>query len=149
MKKIIFSICILFTLSGWSHEIRPAYLQIIQTNETSYEVYWKVPSMGDAVPMIQPVFPPFFTLEVLKLPNQIPGSVIYSYKLSSTESLQGKILTIDGLNKTLIDVLVSVTYLNGEKVTFMLQPDKDSSIIPGETSKMDVVKTYTKLGILC
>jgi hydrogenase/urease accessory protein HupE len=72
--------------------------------------------------------------------------VIYSYRISSTESLQGKILRIDGLNKTLIDVLVSVTYLNGEKVTFMLQPDKDSSIIPGETSKRDVIKTYTKLG---
>ena len=146
MKKIIFSICILFTLSGWSHEIRPAYLQIIQTSETTYEVYWKVPSMGDAVPMIQPVFPPFFTLEVLKLPNQIPGSVIYSYKLSSTESLQGKILRIEGLNKTLIDVLVSVAYLNGEKVTFMLQPDKGSSVIPGKTTKTDVIKTYAKLG---
>ena len=147
MKKIIFSICILFTLNSWSHEIRPAYLQIIQTSETIYEVFWKVPSMGDAVPKIQPVFPPFFTIEILKIPNQIPGSVIYSYKLTSDEPLQGKILTIDGLNKTLIDVLVNITYLNGEKVTFMLQPDRDSSVIPGKTTKMDVIKTYAKLGI--
>ena len=148
LKKIFIPfLFVLFTLSGWAHEIRPAYLQIIQTSETTYEVYWKVPSMGDAVPRIQPVFPAFFTIEVLELPNQIPGSVIYSYKLNSRESLQGKILRIEGLNKTLIDVLVSVTYLNGEKVTFMLQPDKDSSIIPGETGKMDVVKTYSQLGI--
>lgn len=147
MKKFIFSICILFTLSGWSHEIRPAYLQIIQISKNTYEVFWKVPSMGDAVPKIYPVFPPFFTVEELKSPNQIPGSVIYSYIISSEETLQGKILTIEGLNKTLIDVLVTVTYLNGEKVTLMLQPDKDSSIIPGETSTFDVIKTYSKLGI--
>jgi len=87
-KKIsVFIFFVLFTLNGWSHEIRPAYLQIIQTSETSYEVYWKVPSMGDAVPTIHPVFPPFFKVEELKRPNQIPGSVIYSYKITSKETL--------------------------------------------------------------
>lgn len=149
MKKKLFILLFLLSISfkGWSHEIRPAYLQIIQTSETTYEVFWKVPSMGDAVPKIHPVFPPFFTVEELKRPNQISGSVIYSYKISSEKSLQGKILTIEGLNKTLIDALVTVTYLNGEKVTMMLRPDKDSSIIPGETSTYDVIKTYSKLGI--
>lgn len=149
MKKnlVLLFILLFVTFKGWSHEIRPAYLQIIQTSETTYEVFWKVPSMGDAVPKIQPVFPPFFTVEELKSPNQIPGSVIYSYKITSENSLQGSILTIDGLNKTLIDALVTVTYLNGEKVTMMLQPDKDSSIIPGETSTYDVIKTYSKLGV--
>ncbi len=149
MKKKIFVLFFLLfvTFKGWSHEIRPAYLQIIQTSETTYEVFWKVPSMGDAVPKIYPVFSPFFMVEELNRPNQIPGSVIYSYKISSIETLQGKILTIEGLNKTLIDVLVTVTYLNGQKVTLMLQPDKDSSIIPGKTSTYDVIKTYTKLGI--
>jgi hydrogenase/urease accessory protein HupE len=29
----------------------------------------------------------------------------------------------------------------------MLQPDKDSSVIPGETSTFDVIKTYSKLGV--
>ena len=150
LPKIIISIFfLLFTLNSWSHEIRPAFLQIIQTSETTYEVFWKVPSMGDAVPKIHPVFPPSFTVEELKRPNpnQILGSVIYSYKITSQETLQGKILTIEGLNKTLIDALVTVAYLNGEKVTLMLQPDKDSSIIPGETSTYDVIKTYSKLGI--
>lgn len=147
MKKRLLLIFLLSTITSWSHEIRPAYLQIIQTSETTYEVFLKVPSMGDAVPKIYPVFLPFFTVEELNRPNQIPDSVIYSNKISSEETLQGKILTIEGLNKTLIDVLVTVTYLNGQKVTLLLQPDKDSSIIPGETSTYDVIKTYTKLGI--
>ncbi|MCF6223244.1 MAG: HupE/UreJ family protein [Flavobacteriaceae bacterium] len=149
MKKKLFVLVILLSISfkGWSHEIRPAFLQIIQVNETTYEVYWKIPSMGDAVPKIYPVFPPFFTVEELNKPNQIPGSVIYSYKIYSDKDLQGNILTINGLNKTLIDALVTISYLNGEKVTLMLQPDKDSSIIPGETSTYDVIKTYSKLGI--
>lgn len=148
LQRILIPILFIFvSVNSWAHEIRPAYLQIIQTSKTTYEVFWKVPSMGDAVPKIHPVFPPFFTVEELKSPNQISGSVIYSYKISSEKTLEGKILTIDGLNKTLIDALVTITYLNGEKVTLMLQPDKDSSIIPGETSTSDVIKTYSKLGI--
>ncbi len=147
MTKFIFFLFVIFTLNSWSHEIRPAYLQIIQITENTYEVYWKVPSMGDAVPKIQPIFHPSFSVEILKNPNQVSGSVIYSYKITSNEPLQGTILTIEGLNKTLIDALVNISYLNGDKVTLMLQPNKYSSIIPGETTKIEVIKTYTKLGI--
>ena len=129
------------------HEIRPAYLQIIQLNDSTYNVYWKVPSMGDAVPKIQPIFPSVFKVELSKSPNQIPGSVIFSYRITSKEPLQGKTISISGLNKTLIDVLVSVEYLSGIKATFMLQADKDSGIIPGKSSRWRVIKTYTELGI--
>jgi hydrogenase/urease accessory protein HupE len=150
MKKLPFILMLLFcfmSIQSRAHEIRPAYLQIIQITEQSYEVYWKVPSMGDAVPRIQPVFPKSFTVEVTKQPNQIPGSVIYYFKISSEGSLQGKEIFIQGLNKTLIDVLVTVAYLNGEKATMLLQPDMDSRIIPGKTTAVDVIKTYTVLGI--
>ncbi len=146
-KLIISILFVLFTINSWSHEIRPAYLQIIQTTETTYEVFWKVPSIGENVPRIAPVFAPFFKIEELNKPKLLLQSVIYSYKISSTKPLAGSIITIDGLAKTLIDVLVTVSYLNGEKITFMLQPDKDSGIIPGESSTFDVIKTYTKLGV--
>ncbi len=149
MKSKIIIILLVFISSSkvWSHEIRPAYLQIVQINENTYNVFWKVPSRGDAVPKIHPIFPATFMVETLRKPNQISGSVIYSYKISSEETLQGKFLSIEGLNKTLIDVLVNVAYLNGEKVTILLQPDKDASIIPGETSTYDIIVTYSKLGI--
>lgn len=147
LKRILIPLLFIFaSINSWSHEIRPAYLQIIQTSETTYEVFWKIPRMGDQVPKIHPVFPPFFKVEELKNPNQTPTSAIYSYRISSQETLPGNILTIDGLNKTLIDALITITYLNGEKVTLMLQPNKDSSIIPGETRISDVIKTYTLLG---
>ncbi len=147
-KSFLFFLFVFVIIAkGWSHEIRPAYLQIVQIDSNTYEVYWKVPRMGDKVPKINPVFPPFFTIEELNRPNQIPGSVIYSYKIYSDKPLQGNILTIEGLNKTLIDVLVTIEYLDGQKATFMLQPDKDSSVIPGKTSTIDVIKTYTNLGI--
>lgn len=143
----LFLILLLAPLSAPAHEIRPAYLQIIQVDEFTYEVYWKVPSMGDAVPKIQPVFPESFTLEATKPPNQIPGSVIYYFQMNADEELQGQRIFIQGLNKTLIDVLVTVAYLDGEKATLLLQADKDSGILPGKTKVSDVIQTYTVLGI--
>ena len=70
IKKIL--LLFMFVLIGfksWSHEIRPAYLQIIQVTESSYNVYWKIPRMGDAIPKIQPIFHPSFSIELLKTPN--------------------------------------------------------------------------------
>jgi hydrogenase/urease accessory protein HupE len=149
IKKILFIIALFFIQvhAVNAHEIRPAFLQIIQTSETTYEVFWKVPSMGEAVPPIQPVFPDAFLVEILNPPNLTQGSVIYSYRLTSDQVLQGKPITIYGLNKTLIDALISVVYLNGEKATLMLQPDKDTAVLPGKTVKSEVIKTYTILGI--
>ena len=146
-SAVLFVLLFLNPSRSDAHEIRPAYLQIVQTSESSYDVYWKVPRMGDAVPRIQPVFPEGFILEPSKNPKQTPDAAIYTYLLESEESLRGKELFIKGLNKTLIDVLVSVTFLNGEKTTLILQADKDTGMIPGETSRYDVVKTYTILGI--
>ena len=150
MKKVPFLLLLIVLIKATfvsAHEIRPAYLQIIQIEAHTYEVFWKVPSMGDAVPKIQPVFPLEFDVKTRKAPNQIPGSVIYSYVITADQPLQGKEIFIQGLNKTLIDVLVTVEYLDGEKATLLLQPDFDSSIIPGKTTVIGIVKTYTVLGI--
>lgn len=151
MKNKIVSIVVLLLMmipaSLSAHEIRPAFLQIIEVSDHYYEIFWKVPSMGDAVPRIQPVFEESFTLEILKNPKQQPGSVIYYYSLNAKESIRGHELHIQGLNKTLIDVLVNIKYLSGDTATFMLQADKDSQIIPGETASFDVIKTYSVLGI--
>ncbi len=42
--------------------------------------------------------------------------------------------------------VVRLEYQNGEQVTFMLQPDNDKIVIPGETSIVEVIELYTILG---
>lgn len=147
-KLIVFTGLILLTsFLSKAHEIRPAYLQIKQLETNSYQVIWKVPTMGDMVLKIYPQFD-----SGLELTESIPGkamsgSAVYSYKLSGEIALAGSTLEIENLKKTMVDVLVSIDYLNGEKVTMMLQPDQPSAQIPGVTSQWLVTKTYTILGI--
>ena len=99
-----------------AHEIRPGFLQIEQVDETTYNVFWKIPRLGDAIPKIYINFPDTFKVIELNKPNPIPGFVLYAYQLTSQKPLNGQTIGIDGLNKTLIDVLVNVNFLNGEKI---------------------------------
>jgi hypothetical protein len=32
-----------------AHEVRPAYLQLRQTGAVTYDVFWKVPAVGDSM----------------------------------------------------------------------------------------------------
>ena len=41
----------------FAHEIRPAYLEIKQTTETTYDVRWKIPLLGNKAPKIDPILP--------------------------------------------------------------------------------------------
>lgn len=73
--------------------------------------------------------------------------MLYSYLLQGEEPLAGQTLQINNLDRTMVDVLVNVKYLNGEQVTLMLKPDQTQEVLPGKTEPWSVVKTYTVLGI--
>jgi hydrogenase/urease accessory protein HupE len=147
LKCILFFLLFGTILKVTAHEVRPAFLQIVQINEAHYNVYWKIPRLGESVPNISIVFPDHYTIETLKQPTPTPGFVVYAYKFDSKIPLNGQKIHIDGLNKTLIDVLVNVNFLNGEKISFMLQPDKASMVIPKKETVMNTIKTYLILGV--
>ncbi len=149
MKNYCFLFLLLFFFSSPSvnaHEIRPGFLQIQQVNDTTYNVYWKIPRLGDAIPKIYINLPDAFIITESKRPNPIPGFVLYVYQMTSQDLLNGQTITIDGLDKTLIDVLVNVNFLNGEKISFMIQPDDPSYIIPEKETLNGTIKTYFILG---
>jgi len=132
---------------SFAHEIRPAFLQIVQIDQNQFDVYWKVPRLGDKIPSIAVLFPNDFKVESLSQPNPVSGFVIYAYRIHSEAPLNGQTISIDGLNKTLIDVLVHVNFLNGEKISFMLQPDNPSYIIPDKETLLGTITTYLILGV--
>ena len=137
----------LWSISSWSHEIRPAYLQITQIDNQEYKVLWKIPAMGDMVLKIYPEFDSGFELKQEGFSKPVSGSVINTYTLTGSNELAGSHLSIVNLKKTMVDVLVTLEYLDGEKITLMLKPDSPEILLPGKASKWQVVKTYTILGI--
>lgn len=146
-KHLILFLALLIGCSVWAHEIRPAYLQITQIDDQNYQVLWKVPAMGDMVLKIYPEFDSGFKLSENGLAKPATEFVINNYLLTGQSDLSGSNLTIVNLKKTMVDVLVSITYLNGENTTLMLHPKTPSVILPGKTRKWQVVQSYTILGI--
>jgi hydrogenase/urease accessory protein HupE len=147
VNRVLAIAFVLFSFCGFSHEIRPAYLQITETGENTFDVYWRIPSRGDATPKLEVIFPNSSKIKETSPPRFVDGFANFRYELVSKEPLSGKELRIEGLKNTLIDVLVRLEYTSGEQVTFMLQPDNDKVVVPGETSLLQVIEVYTILGI--
>ncbi len=150
--KIVGYLILFFSLSGfwqmsYAHEVRPAYLQIKQVSDNVYQVLWKVPRIGDQIPEIEPQFPQNFELNSTALERPISGSMLFIYKLEGPAPLAGNAIRIHNLNKTMLDVLVNVAYLDGEEATLLLKPDRIEGILPGKTNTWSVIRTYTGLGI--
>ncbi len=133
--------------TGYAHEMRPAYLQVDQVDENRYQVIWKIPRRGEMVIRLQPVFPEAGELLQASVPRSVEGAMLYSYDLRTAQPLRGQPVYVDGLERTMVDVLVTVSYLNDEKASFMLKPDANRAEFPVSADKLTVVKAYTLLGI--
>jgi len=149
-KSLGFCIVILLTSfcgdSTYAHEIRPAYLEIKQQTADSYQVLWKIPLIGNKAPKIDPILPEQFTLDQID-DEFLPDSYIRRYQGNYYGELNGQKIAIQGLDMTLVDVLVQIYLLDESSYTFLLQPDQATIIIPKEPSKWEVVKLYIFLGI--
>ncbi len=147
MKKIFLFFFLCASFLGRSHEIRPAYLQLTELEDNTFQVYFKIPSRGTSTPKLQAVFPSNTELTSVGAPVFMDGFANFNFNLIVKKSLEGQEIRIDGLKKTLIDVLVRLEYKDGAQHTFLLQPDNDSVIVPGKASTLEVIKVYTFLGI--
>ncbi|GAA4826947.1 HupE/UreJ family protein [Algivirga pacifica] len=147
----LFSLIILLLITSISlsdaHELRPAYLHITQSNDSTYKVMWKVPRKGDMVLRLQPVFAPSFQLQASAVPQAIEGALLYTYELKGSTPLMGTTLHIDQLDKTMVDVLVNATFLNGENITLLLNPKQTSALLPSSPNSKEVIYNYSILGI--
>jgi len=131
---------------AFAHEIRPAYLEIKQEAADRYQVLWKIPLLGNKAPKIDPVFPLDFSLEQVD-EEFLPDAYIRRYHGVYQGSFNGQTISIQGLDLTLVDVLVQVSLLDDTSYTLLLQPDNSTIAIPKEPSKWEVIKLYIRLGI--
>lgn len=147
MLAPLFLYILLLPVFAQAHEIRPAYLQIDEMTPGRYELLWKVPTNNGLVQDIHPAFEQGFTLTPRPGETIVNGFVIFRYQLSGERSLAGSTLTIENLNRTTIDSLVNVELLDGTHHSFLLRPRENSVHIPEAPSVLQVVKTYTSLGV--
>jgi hypothetical protein len=148
-----FALLLLVLVAMWpaatsAHEVRPAYLQLHQTGADSYDVFWKVPAIGDNMRLSLYVQLP------TRCSNLTPPRGLFSAGAYSEEwtvtcpgGLAGSTIRIDGLTATLTDVLVRIERLDGSAQVTRLASSSPSFTVEAAPRRFEVARTYLVLGI--
>ena len=130
----------IFLTPAHAHEIRPGLLQVTQTADTHYSVIWKQPLLGERRLPLEPLLEP----NCAKLDARIQAAASALIERWETRcSLQR--IRIDGLNRTLTDVMLEFTDESGEAQRALLRPESpDYELGSGGAGSAWL---YLKLGI--
>lgn len=140
-------ISLLASSGAAAHEIRPAYLKLTQIEGSSdYAVVWKQPLRDGKRLEIEPVFPPACQ-EVSRSLGQSTGSaLIQRWRMTcADEGLQNQTLLISGLDRTIVDVFVEVSFASGRIQSRILKPNAASFVV--SEAGGSAASRYLRLGI--
>ncbi len=125
---VSFAFAVLVGVVSYAHEVRPAYLEVTERADGRADVLWKQPSIGSlAVRLV-----PHISGGLLERPptaiSTAPNFEIRSWRGLKTGNagIDGRTITIEGLDRTITDVLVAVTLKNGDSVQQVLRPQNPS-----------------------
>lgn len=145
----LFFVLLMLTSAVFGDEIRPAFLELTQQNETSYKVLWKKPSQGEAknILMLEPLFPDSAQMKGVKKISQARNAIFERYMIEDQQALIGKPITIKGLQATSSDVLVRIHYLDGATEFIRVLPEKPSFMLSHKSGFYNMASTYFLLGV--
>ena len=131
-----------------AHEVRPAYLQLHQTGADTYDLFWKVPALGDTMRLSLYVHLPQ-TCSNLTQPHGFFANSAYTeqWNFACQGGLAGSTIRIDGLTATLTDVLVRVERLDGSTQVTRITSSSPSFVVEAAPRRFEVARTYLVLGI--
>jgi len=132
-----------------AHEIRPALMQITQRDGHHYDILWKQPVNGEVAVHLVPRLSGGALDGEPSLATVTPAFALMLWKNVSDEShpLDGQTLNIEGLERTITDVLVNVTLSDGRSVQQFLKPNRTSVRLELSAQSVPPAAAYLSLGI--
>ena len=136
------------TIPAHAHTSLPGYLALQETSPGAFDLVWKVPTAEGPPPAIYPAFPPACTIAKPLVAEQAPGAIIERGSLQCGASgLDGAAIAISGLNVTILDVLVRITFADGSSVQHMLKPLETSFVVHKDGKNRVDAWGYFTLGV--
>lgn len=139
----------LFTLVSLlqADEVRPSYLELKEGVKHTYKALFKVPARGDKKLSLQAKLPDNCHTINEKKSSFINGAYIERWRVQCDSSIREKTLSIEGLQNTRTDLLLRLEFLDKSSQSIILTPTQRSYTVAKSVSSLQVVKTYTWLGI--
>jgi hypothetical protein len=140
-------LCAVIPAPANAHESRPAYLELTQTADDTFDVLWKVPARGDRRLGLYVRFPQ--TCEVVTEPRGMftGGAWVERWTIRDPGALVGETVHIDGLQSSLTEVHVRVARLDGRTHVERLMPSHPSFTVVASPTRWQLVSTYIGMGL--
>lgn len=145
MRAFVLVLLVLCAILGRAsaHEVRPALLEATEQTPGVFEVLWKQPLLGDRRLKLEPRFPEACETDGEPQLSRVSGSVVSTWQL--TCALDGGDIRIDGLEQTLTDVYVRLTYLDASPRAALLKPS--APVMSLDAAPVPVAGAYFRLGV--
>lgn len=146
MPNLLLAIALASSLPAAAHDVRPAYLEIRQSDATRYRMHWKQPARDGGRLAIDPTLAP--ACDTLEDSGYSVGGGIASRTWvldCGSDGLDGRRIVIRGLDRTMTDVLVELRVLDRAPTSRILRPDQPGFDI---ASPMRIaLPAYLRLGL--
>lgn len=131
-----------------AHEVRPAYLEIREGAEGRVSVLWKQPVAGAMALPLRPVLSSGW-LEAE--PGELDRTDAYLTKRWSIPapraSIEGQQLRIEGLDRSITDVMVRLEFASGIESLHIVRPEAPELLLPSARQAAPAVPRYLPLGM--
>jgi hydrogenase/urease accessory protein HupE len=129
-------------------EFKPGYLQLMQLDHDTYDVLWKVPAIDESTTLkVRPQFPDGTEALTPVRSTFSRGITVQRWRIRVPQGLDGKAVFFSQLSETRIDVLARLVRLDGTVQLERILPVNPSFVGRASPGRLEVVKTYTILGI--
>jgi len=151
MKRLFVIVALLsafLACPAHSDVLRPGFLQIRQTGPDTYDLLFKIPSLGDDLRLGIYVTLPEGTHDV-GAPRAVfsNGAYLERRTIRRAGGLAGQTIAIQGLSASSTDVLARVETLGGAVQTERLSPSNTSFVVQVTPAAGEVAATYLGLGV--
>ena len=147
--KYLLTFVLLLSLNGvsFSDEYRPAYLELKQSSENTFNMLWKVPAKGTSRRLsLYAILSD--DVKITQVRSVFSGGAYIEHSVvTRAGGLKGIDIRIRGLKNVATDVLVRIQRLNGTSETARLNSATVSYTIRGTPEFKAVIQTYVLFGI--
>jgi len=130
-----------------AHEVRPGYLEFTENDAGDLRVVWRQPTAGVyAVPLVPTISTGWLRGQPYSS-SRTEATYVREWRIPAPHAdLAGATVEIQGLERTITDVLLRVVYANGSELTQLLNPAAPRLRLPSATKAELPIRQYLELG---
>jgi hypothetical protein len=144
---LVLSLLALIVPTAEAHESRPAFLELRQTADDTFDVLWKVPARGNNRLGLYVRFPANCETVGEPLGMFTEGAWVEEWSIRHPEGLVGATIHIDGLQSSLTEAHVRIERLAGTTQIVRVMPAKPLLVVEAAPTRGQLAWTYISIGI--